>query len=199
VENDGGDIVAEAGVPDSVLAARAPGFEFLACIPGAIGAALLTNAGCFGHEVGGIVVSADAIGVKDGADIALSKSDLGLGYRSSAIPPDIVITHVRLRGGQSGADIADMLKKKNAIQPTGAKTAGSVFKNPPGMSAWRLIAGAGLQGMRIGGAEVSMLHANFIVNSGGATSQDILDLIGLVQGRVFESSGVMLELEIKIL
>ncbi|MDR3126374.1 MAG: UDP-N-acetylmuramate dehydrogenase [Rickettsiales bacterium] len=199
IGSQGGDIVAEAGVPDSLLATKAPGFEFLACIPGSIGAALLTNAGCFGREVRDIVISADLMDVADGRIRTFLKDELGLGYRSSKIPKGAIVIRVRLRGGGKGESIADMLKKKNAVQPTGAKTAGSVFKNPPGRSAWRLVADAGMQGARLGGAEVSRLHANFIVNLGGATSADIAALMALVQERVRERFGVELEPEIRFL
>jgi UDP-N-acetylmuramate dehydrogenase len=199
ITKDGNDIIAGAGVPDSTLAKMGAGLEFLACIPGTIGAALLTNAGCFGREAKDIVLSAKAFDIATGNEKTLSKDEMGLGYRSSEIPGGLIITSVRLRPDGKSMDIAKLLAKKNAAQPTGAKTAGSTFKNPPGMQAWRLIAAAGLQGARIGGAEVSRLHANFIINAGGAAAKDISDLMELVRERVRRHSGIDLEPEIKFL
>ncbi|MDR2099067.1 MAG: UDP-N-acetylmuramate dehydrogenase [Rickettsiales bacterium] len=179
------------------------GMEFLFGIPGSIGGSAITNAGCCGAELKDILVSIETVNAQTGEKGVMSAAECGFGYRSSLIPAGLIITSATLAGTEGNA--AEIEKKMNAIrdkkdksQPTYTKTAGSVFKNPEGRLAWQLIRDAGCQGMRIGGAAISPVHANFIVNESDATSADIEDLADKVRGAVYEKFGITLEYEMKI-
>ena len=135
------------------------GFEFLCGIPGSIGGAIITNAGCFGGEVKNILVEIETVNSQTGAAGTLAADECGLGYRQSKVPESLVIVSALLRGRKGApekilARMEGIREKKDKAQPTGAKTAGSVFKNPEGHAAWKLIKDAGCQGMREGGAIV---------------------------------------------
>ena len=180
------------------------GLEFLFGIPGSIGGAILTNAGCFKREIKDILVEIEVINKLNGEVKTIPASECGLSYRHSTISDDYIITSVVLKG-QSGVSnniqtvMDNILKEKDAAQPTYTKTAGSTFKNPDGYSAWKLIKDAGCQGLKLGDAIVSTKHANFIINEGNATSSDIEDLAENVRYAVYEKFGIMLEYEIKII
>jgi len=207
VKTEGDKIYCGSGVPCGLVAkfaadANISGLEFLACIPGTMGGALYGNAGCFGREMKDIFVSAGAVDLKTGEEVEVSPS---FSYRSSGLSSNLLITSMELKGepgdkSEITAKIAELFEKKSASQPVAEKTAGSTFKNPsPDKPAWELIEGAGLQGARVGGAEVSRLHANFIINTGMATSADIESLAELIRLKVREKSGITLEYEIKII
>jgi UDP-N-acetylmuramate dehydrogenase len=145
-------------------------------------------------------VSASGVDLITGDDAAVSPT---FSYRSSGLPSGLLITSMELKGEMGdkaaiAAKTAELFKKKNAAQPVAERTIGSTFKNPSSAPAWKLIADAGLQGERVGGAEVSKLHANFIINTGGATSADIEDLAELIRSKVYTSTGIMLEYEMKV-
>lgn len=178
------------------------GVEFLAGIPGALGGALAMNAGAFGGEIWDSVQRVWTLD-RTGEERARPRSDFEVGYRHVQGPPDewFVAAELGLQRGDGGvgrARVRALLQRRNATQPIGRPSCGSVFRNPPGDHAARLIEAAGLKGERLGGAQVSDKHANFIINAGGARAADIEGLIRRVQARVLERSGVALQTEVRI-
>lgn len=206
VEVDGCRIVAGAAVPDVKVARAAAdhaiaGFSFLRGIPGCIGGALRMNGGAYGGETRDVVVAVEAV-TRQGEKITLSKADMGYSYRHSSVPDDLIFTRAVFEGrpGDAEAIAAEMAKiteSREATQPIKSRTGGSTFKNPPGTSAWKLVDAAGCRGLTLGQAQVSELHANFLINLGGATAADIEGLGEEVRRRVKETSGVTLDWEIK--
>ncbi len=198
---------AAAGVPCAKLArhtARAglTGAEFLAGIPGTVGGALAMNAGAYGGSTWERVVAVETMD-RGGVLRTRDPADFHIGYRSVQGPPDewFIAGHFRLPPGtraDSEARIKTLLAQRNRTQPTRQANSGSVFRNPPGDHAARLIEAAGLKGLRRGGASVSDRHANFIINDGTAHAADIEALIGEVQQRVERQFGVRLHLEVHI-
>lgn len=201
-------VVAEAGAKLAHVAATAKdagfgGFEFSAGIPGAVGGALAMNAGANGASIGdlvhGILLLSQA-----GEYCRKSKEEMDFGYRTSVLrrEPWIVIETTfccrRRDKDLIKKEMDEYRHKRRSTQPITFPSAGSVFKNPPGYSAGRLIESSGLKGMRIGGAEISDLHANFIVNLGWATARDVLTLIDKVREAVHSKFGVELELEVNV-
>ncbi|MDR1476670.1 MAG: UDP-N-acetylmuramate dehydrogenase [Rickettsiales bacterium] len=199
-----GAFASNLAIAKAAMESGIAGFEFLYGIPGSIGGGVPTNAGCFGGQLSDILVEIETADKRTGETKTLSAEECGLGYRESNVPESEIITSVLLRG-QAGdkekirARMDKIKEKKDSTQPTFAKTAGSVFKNPEGRPAWKLINDAGCQDMRVGGASVSPMHANFIVNDGGATAADIEDLAEKIRSTVYKEFGVMLEYEIKII
>lgn len=186
------------------------GLEFLSGIPGTIGGALRMNAGAYGGETKDILRHADVM-MRDGSIKTLSGADMGLSYRHNDLPEDVIFLGA-LFDGHTGdkADIDarmdDIKKKRSETQPIKTKTGGSTFANPPvpegtdpkdAKKAWQLVDAAGCRGLKIGGAQVSELHCNFLLNTGGATAADIERLGEEVRKRVAENSGIMLRWEIK--
>jgi UDP-N-acetylenolpyruvoylglucosamine reductase len=178
------------------------GLEFACGIPGSVGGGVVMNAGAHGWSLADVV---DEVGVVSSRGCNwLSAKDLEWGYRFCILPRGAVVTAVRLRLSAGDADAIlehhrTLLRARRLSQPRGARTFGSVFKNPPGDTAGRLLEAAGLKGMRRGGAEVSTAHANFLVNLGDATTADILTLMGLMREAVERSSGISLEPEVRLL
>jgi UDP-N-acetylmuramate dehydrogenase len=167
-----------------------------------VGGALAMNAGAFGGETWRIVQAVETLD-RSGERRTRDPGDYRIGYRSVQGPVNewFVAAHFRLVRGdvtQAKSLIKRLLAKRGATQPTQLPNAGSVFKNPPDDYAGRLVEASGLKGLRVGGACVSELHANFIVNTGEATARDIEQLIALVQQRVWEAQGVRLESEVRI-
>ena len=209
VRMEGERIYAEAGVASPKLARFAArhgfeGAEFLAGIPGTVGGALAMNAGCYGAETWEIVDEVMSID-RRGETHRRKRGDYDIGYRHVSlkqaheewfvagwfVPP-------RGDGAASQQRIKELLQKRIAAQPLNLPNAGSVFRNPPGDFAARLIESCGLKGKRVGGAQVSEKHANFIVNLGDATAADIERLIETVQETVTRETGVRLEREVRI-
>ncbi|MEA1889189.1 MAG: UDP-N-acetylmuramate dehydrogenase [Pseudomonadota bacterium] len=179
------------------------GAEFLAGIPGLFGGALKMNAGAFGGETWQVVESVEMMD-RSGNQIKRSVDDFSVDYRSvKGLQGEwFVAANLRLQPGRSAESksrVRSLLQKRNESQPVGTANAGSVFKNPPGDFAARLIDVCGLKGSRIGGACVSGKHANFIINTGGATAADIEALIFHVQSIVSEKEGIKLQPEIHII
>lgn len=177
------------------------GFEFLRGIPGTIGGALRMNAGCYGSEVKDVFVSAVAIDAS-GLRHELDAEAMGFGYRKTAVPDDFVFVSARFEGKPDEraaikARMDEMMKSREQVQPIHSRTGGSTFKNPEGHQAWKLIDDAGCRGMKVGGASVSTLHCNFLINDGDATARDIETLGEAVRERVAARFGIMLEWEIK--
>ena len=178
------------------------GVEFLAGIPGTVGGALAMNAGAFGGETWSQVVAVETID-RHGGLHTRPPADYRIGYRTVRGPADewFLAAHFALSHGdadQAQARVRELLARRGATQPVQQYSCGSVFRNPPGDHAARLIEAAGLKGRRIGGAQVSEKHANFIVNAGGATAADIETLLHQVQGTVEQQHGVRLETEVRI-
>jgi UDP-N-acetylmuramate dehydrogenase len=176
--------------------------QFLAGIPGTLGGALAMNAGAFGWETWAIVEAVETIDHR-GRVRTRTPGDFSVGYRCVRGPAGewYVAARLRLEQGdeaEGDAHIRALLAKRGHTQPTQTANAGSVFKNPPGDYAARLIEAAGLKGLREGGAVVSELHANFIVNTGTASAADIETLIDKVRERVARAHGVTLELEVRV-
>jgi UDP-N-acetylmuramate dehydrogenase len=185
---------------------------FLRTIPGAIGGAARMNAGCYGTYMADVFVSARGV-TRTGEEVALGPRDMGFAYRSTTLPEGLVLTEVTLRGPRGApealaARMEAQLARRDATQPTKERTAGSTFRNPAGFSstgraddvhdlkAWKLVEDAGMRGARLGGAQMSPMHANFLINTGGATAADLENLGELVRKKVFETSGIELEWEI---
>ena len=181
------------------------GMEFLLGIPGTIGGAVLTNAGCFEREIKDILVSIDAVNKITGEFKTFKLNECGFSYIKCSISNDWIFVSMTIKGetGEKEKILANMEQiklKKDTAQPTYTKTSGSTFKNPSLQNpAWKLIKEAGCQGMKLGGAIVSPMHANFIINEDNATSADIEDLAEKVRLAVYEKFGIMLEYEIKII
>ena len=178
------------------------GLEFASGIPGSVGGAVVMNAGAYGREMKDIVHSLTVL-ASDGSVRHLKKEALRFSYRSLELPADAIVltVNVVLRPGNKetiAQDIKATLAKRKKKQPLEFPSAGSVFKNPPGFYAARLIEESGLKGYQIGGAQISERHANFIVNCGKATAQDILDLIAVVQEKVWQAKNIKLEPEIRV-
>jgi UDP-N-acetylmuramate dehydrogenase len=203
---DGLALRAGAAVPDVKVARAAQdagiaGLSFLRGIPGAVGGALRMNGGAYGRETKDAVVEARAVD-RAGRVHVLTNSGMDFAYRHCGAPEDYVFTQATFRGerGESAAIAAEMEKiteSREATQPIKSRTGGSTFKNPPGRKAWQLIDAAGCRGLRIGGAQVSEMHTNFLLNLGDATAADIETLGETVRKRVKESSGIDLEWEIR--
>lgn len=205
VEDDG-TIRAGAAVPDKRLAEAAAeagqgGFAFYAGIPGGIGGALRMNAGAHGSETADMVVELGGV-TRAGEVVRLSRADMDYRYRHSAQPGDTIFTEAVFRGEPREreairAEMADVQAHREAAQPIREKTGGSTFKNPPGHSAWKLVDAAGGRGLQIGGARMSDMHCNFMINTGEASAEDLERLGETVRARVLETSGIALEWEIK--
>ena len=179
------------------------GLEFGEGIPGTVGGGLVMNAGAFGGEMARVVTLVHGVTI-DGRARALTKDEVNFAYRRTDLPPRFVITRVdfMLAHGdreELRARVMDLRSKRAARQPRGLPNAGSVFKNPPGNFAGRLLESAGLKGARMGGAAFSGQHANFIVNLGGARADEVRALIELARSRVMESTGVKLEPEVRLI
>lgn len=203
----GGQLYVEAGVPCAKVArvsARAgyTGAEFLAGIPGTVGGALAMNAGAFGNETWNIVNSVNTVN-RAGEFRRRIRSEFDIAYRSVHAPTEEWFVAAELvlqpdHDGQAEQRIRKLLDKRSETQPMGLPSCGSVFRNPPGDYAARLIEQCGLKGKKIGHASISEKHANFIINEGGASSEDIERLIRFVQNTVYETHGIKLEPEVKI-
>ncbi len=179
------------------------GIEFGEGIPGSVGGGLVMNAGAFGGEIARVVRLVHGVN-EQGEALALSGAELKFSYRRTELPPRFVITRVdfELEHGdreELRARAAALRAKRAARQPRGLPNAGSIFKNPPGSFAGRLLENAGLKGARLGAAAFSTEHANFIVNLGGARAEDVRALIELAQSRVKQQSGVALEAEVRMI
>lgn len=198
----------EVGAPSARVARfcsnnNLSGAEFLTGIPGLFGGALSMNAGAFGDETWSVVDSLEMID-RQGNRLQRSVDDFTVRYRSVRGPENewFVAANIRLKPGcsaESKSRLRNLLEKRNESQPIGTANAGSVFKNPPGDFAARLIESCGLKGARIGAAMVSGKHANFIVNTGGSSAADIEALIQHVQKVVADKTGIELETEVHII
>jgi UDP-N-acetylmuramate dehydrogenase len=206
VSADGTRIHAGAAVPDVKVARAAQeagiaGLAFMRGIPGGVGGALRMNGGAYGRETKDALVEARAVDRKGNVHV-LKNIDMGYTYRHCGVPADFIFTHALYQGepGDSAVIAAEMDKiteSREATQPIKSRTGGSTFKNPPSQKAWQLIDAAGCRGLKVGAAQVSELHCNFLINCGGATAADIETLGETVRRRVKANSGVDLQWEIE--
>jgi UDP-N-acetylmuramate dehydrogenase len=178
------------------------GLEFLAGIPGTVGGAVIMNAGAFGKDMGAVVQSIEMVNPQ-GELTSRDRSDLVFSYRASSIQEGTVVVSASLQCTRETPQIvskrvADYLARRKATQPLEYPSAGSIFRNPPGDYAGRLIEEAGLKGKKIGGAMISLKHANYIVNTGGARAKDVLALMEMAKEKVREETGIELEPEIRV-
>jgi UDP-N-acetylmuramate dehydrogenase len=177
------------------------GFEFLVGIPGTIGGGVVMNAGAYGSEFKDIIIAIEAIDSR-GNFILIPNEEIGFKYRGNNLPKDLIITRAIFKAtiGEREMILAKMdeiNKNRLATQPIKERTSGSTFANPENHKAWQLIDKAGMRGYRIGGASMSQLHCNFMINHGNSSARDLEDLGDLVKKNVFEDSGISLEWEIK--
>jgi UDP-N-acetylmuramate dehydrogenase len=213
---DGETVTAGAAALDARVAKAAADagldLTFLRTIPGSLGGALKMNAGCYGSYVADHFVSAEAV-LRDGTLVTFGAGDIMFDYRQTDIPDGAVITSVTLRGPRADpvalhARMEEQLAKRDATQPTKDLTAGSTFRNPAGFSstgraddthdlkAWKVIDEAGMRGATRGGAQMSEMHSNFLINKGDATAADLEGLGEEVRKRVYETQGIDLQWEI---
>jgi UDP-N-acetylmuramate dehydrogenase len=199
-------IRAGTGVPDVKVSRAAQeaaitGLAFFRGIPGAIGGALRMNGGAYGRETKDALIEARGID-RQGRIRTFSNADMQYGYRLCGAPADVIFTAALFQGTEGdpseiAAEMDKITESREATQPIKSRTGGSTFKNPPAQKAWQLIDAAGCRGLTIGGAQVSPMHCNFLVNLGAASAADIETLGETVRTRVMESSGIELEWEIK--
>jgi len=195
-----------AAVPDVRVARAAQeagiaGLSFLRGIPGAIGGALRMNAGAYGGETKDRLISARGVD-RRGTVHEYTNADMGFSYRHCGVAEDVIFTEALFQGEAGdpatiGAEMDKITSSREATQPVKSRTGGSTFKNPPGHKAWQLIDAAGCRGLKLGDAQVSELHCNFLINLGEASADDIESLGETVRARVKQVSGVELEWEIK--
>ncbi len=214
IENE--RVTAGAAALDAHVARRAAeaglDLTFLRTIPGAIGGAVRMNAGCYGSYVADVLQEVRII-TREGQARVLPASALDLRYRQSTLPEGAVIVSATFHAATGDpqvleARMAEQIAKRDASQPTKERSAGSTFRNPAGFSstgraddrhdlkAWKVIDDAGMRGARLGGAQMSTMHSNFMINAGGASAADLEDLGEEVRKKVFQSSGITLEWEI---
>lgn len=179
------------------------GLEFGVNIPGTIGGAVSMNAGAYGSEMKDVVEGIEVLG-KKGQKGFIPKSELGFSYRRAEIPKGSIITRAHMRFEKKSVEeikerIKEFRERRKASSPISFPNAGSIFKNPEGKVAGKLIEEAGLKGERVGGAQISEVHANYIVNTGGAKAKDVLALMALIRDRLYSSKGIVLEPEIKVI
>ncbi|GLU25010.1 UDP-N-acetylmuramate dehydrogenase [Brucella sp. NBRC 12950] len=197
---------AGTATPDKRVAAAAleaglSSFHFYHGIPGGIGGALRMNAGANGVETRERVVEVRALDRKGELHV-LSNADMGYAYRHSSASPDLIFTSALFEGSPGDREeiqkaMDEVQNHRETVQPVREKTGGSTFKNPEGTSAWKEIDKAGCRGLRVGGAQMSEMHCNFMINTGNATGHDLETLGETVRAKVYENSGIRLHWEIK--
>lgn len=203
----GGEVRAGGAAPLPLLArdsARSGwgGLEFFVGIPGSVGGAVRMNAGCHGHDTAGCLITARVMVLATGEVTERSPRDLELSYRHSNLTAGEVVLAARFAThattpAAAEDEIREITRWRKETQPGGTLNAGSVFKNPPGDAAGRIIDALGLKGLRVGGVSVSERHANFFVAGDGATPEDLFQLVGEVRRRVADATGIELEPELR--
>jgi UDP-N-acetylmuramate dehydrogenase len=206
VKFDGAEVTVGAGLKNSDLKKALidngiGGLEFICSVPGRIGGLLRTNAGCFGKTVSDVFVRAHIM--NDWGQIyETGAEDFNFSYRSSMFPENWIVLDATLKGVKAAPEeirktMDEQLAYRLAHQPINKKTAGSTFKNPEGLQAWKLIKEAGCAGLKVGGAEVSDMHCNFLINRGKATAEDIEELGEMIIEKVKEKTAITLEWEVR--
>ena len=179
------------------------GFEFLSCIPGAIGGGIRMNSGCYGEDISKILVSIQVMDLYGKIKI-IQSSDVKFFYRGCNLEDNLIFVSATFRGKKDKKiniqkKINNLIEQKNKDQPYKIKTCGSTFKNPENNKAWKLIKNSGCAGMCIGDARISEKHCNFFINKGNAKSEDLENLIYQVRRKVLDKTGINLELELQII
>jgi len=205
---DSNTIIAGASVLDKNISNFAlenslSGFEFLSCIPGTIGGAVRMNSGCYGQDISKILVSVQVMDLNGNIKI-IKSSDIKFYYRGSDLAENLFFISATFKGKKNEKSVInknmnDFIIKKKNDQPSKIKTCGSTFKNPLNNKAWKLIKDSGCEKMKVGDAQFSEKHCNFLVNKGNAKSKDFESLIQQVKSKVLNKTGVSLELEIKVI
>lgn len=190
-----------AAVASAAKDASIGGLEFLVGIPGTVGGALRMNAGAYGREIKDVFLSATGIN-SAGEIVKLDADQMGFGYRHTEIGDDWIFIGAELKGERDtpsniAARMKEIRSEREESQPTQARTGGSTFANPEGQKAWQLIDAAGCRGLKVGGAQMSEKHTNFMLNTGGASAADLENLGEQVRKRVFEEAGIHLVWEIR--
>jgi UDP-N-acetylmuramate dehydrogenase len=196
-----GTAVPDVKVSRAAQEAAITGLAFFRGIPGAIGGALRMNGGAYGRETKDALIEARGVD-RQGRVRVFANADMHYTYRHCGAPDDVIFTQALFQGAPGdpatiAAEMEKITESREATQPIKSRTGGSTFKNPPGHKAWQLIDAAGCRGLKRGGAQVSEMHCNFLINLGGATAADIEALGETVRRRVKENSGIELEWEIK--
>ena len=179
--------------------------EFLSCIPGSIGGAVIMNSGCYGNDISKVLVSVEVIDTYSGKEKEIKRKDINFFYRGTNLANHLIVTSVKLKGIKTDKVLIEkkqkkFIEEKKLSQPSQIKTCGSTFKNLSSeRKAWKLIKDTGCEELNEGDASISKKHCNFFVNNGNASANDIEKLINKVKKRVAEKTGVNLELEIKII
>lgn len=178
-------------------------FEFLVGIPGTVGGGIVMNAGSYDSEFKDITLFVEGIS-SSGELLTISSADIGFGYRKSSLPDGFIVTKVIFKAEQGDSQkiaelMAEISQKRSSTQPIKERTSGSTFVNPENVKAWQLIDKAGLRGYKIGDAQTSKLHCNFIINLGNATASELESLGEYIRSKVSEQSKIMLEWEIKMI
>ena len=178
------------------------GFEFMSCIPGSVGGAIIMNSGCYDEDISTIIKSVKILNIH-GEVQEVEKDDIKFVYRGSSIKNSIIIS-AKFEGIVKDKysikkKQEDLINKKKETQPKNIKTGGSTFKNPPNLKAWKLIDDSDCKNISVGKAKISNLHSNFFINSGNASSKDIETLMQTVKKKVEDKTGISLELEIKLI
>lgn len=200
-EISAGALALDGSVANFAMENSIAGFEFLSGIPGTIGGALRMNAGAYGGETKNILVLAEVL-FRDGTVKNMTAEEMEMSYRHNGLPDEVFFLSAIFKGSLSSkeeikAKIEEIKKKKEESQPIRERTGGSTFANPEGYSAWKLVDEVGMRGFKIGGAQVSEKHTNFLINAGSATAADIERLGEEIRHRVKEKFGVTLRWEIK--
>jgi UDP-N-acetylmuramate dehydrogenase len=194
----------DVNVSNVALQNKLSGFEFLSGIPGTIGGAVRMNAGAYGDDISQIAKLIYAID-RGGNDHCIDAVQAGFSYRKSQIPADWIVTKLQMQSHKKAdydeikSKIDNIMTERGLSQPVKSRTGGSTFKNPPNMKAWQLIDEAGCRGLSLGGAQISPLHCNFMINNGNATAHELERLGEMVREKVFNKTGIILEWEIKII
>jgi len=205
--NKEGDIEISCGILNSKVlnfckVNEIGGYEFLGTIPGSIGGSIRMNAGCYGSEIKDKLVNIDTVDLNGNEKTYLNK-ECNFEYRNNNLPKDLIFVSAIFDGSEKSSkekiekSFKEKSEKRKLSQPIGNKTCGCTFKNPEGLSAWRLIQEAGFQGLEVNGAKMSEKHANFMVNTGTARSSDLEDLGEKIQEKVKQDTGVNLEWEVQ--
>ncbi len=179
------------------------GFEFLSCIPGSVGGAIIMNSGCYTNEISQILLSIKTVDRKGKLKI-INSDEIKFSYRGTNLPKDLIILSAKFKGNKGEKKkikekISEFIELKKKAQPSQIKTCGSTFKNPHNEKAWKLIKESDCENLSFGGASISKKHNNFFVNNGNATSDDIEKLINVVKEKVYNKKKVKLDLEIKLI
>jgi len=206
VETKGLRVTAGTAALDKTVAKKAAiagiaGLEFYAGVPGTIGGALRMNAGCYGSETQDVLVSAVALD-RTGRRQVMDLAEMNYSYRQCGAPGDLIFTEAVFEGTSDTpenilARMDEITAKRESSQPIREKTGGSTFKNPEGYSSWKLIDAAGCRGLRVGGAQMSEQHCNFMINADGASAADLEQLGETVRAKVLETQGVELNWEVR--